>query len=320
MPAMVDGSSTMITHSRRTVSSALPPLTCLLAFDAVARRMSFSVAAHDLHLTPSAISHQIARLEDFLGARLFERSARSISLTPTGQDYLRRVTGALASLRASTENVRKGAQNSLHVHVSPSFASLWLMPRLSSFVREHPDITLSMSASVQHSDFTVGEVDIDIRYGVPNWPNLTVECIFDEHVMPLASPAFLRKQPLARPADLMGTPLIQSTVSVVQWADWFASRGVEGAPAAFAYRFDRAQMALAAAVQGLGVALESSTIAQSYLRARQLRRVFPEPTGIPVQAHFMVYPPHHARRPELSQFIDWLRRIARQRPPRAAGR
>jgi len=216
--------------------------------------------------------------------------------------------------------MRKGVRNTLHVHVSPSFATLWLMPRLSSFAREHPDITLSMSASVQHSDFTLGQVDVDVRYGVPNWPNLTVECIFDELVTPLASPAFLRKRRVASPADLVATPLIQSTVSVVQWADWFASRGVDGAPAAFAFRFDRAQMALSAAVQGLGVSLESTTIAESHLRARQLRAVFPQRMGVPVQAHFLVYPPHHSRRPELGRFIDWLRRMARQRPRRAGVR
>lgn len=298
------------------MATALPPLNCLLAFDAVARRMSFNLAAGDLHLTPSAISHQIARLEAFLGVRLFERNARSIALTPAGQDYLRRVTGALDSIRASTANLKKGVRNALHVHVSPSFASLWLMPRLSAFVREHPGITLSMSASVQHSDFTLGQVDLDIRYGVPNWPNLAVECIFDERIMPLASPAFLRRHPVARPADLLALSLIQSTVSVVQWADWFASRGVDGAPAAFAYRFDRAHMALSAAVQGLGVALESTTIGELHVRSGELQPIFPTRMGVPVQAHFIVYPPHHAQRTELNFFINWLRRTVRQPAPR----
>lgn len=227
------------------------------------------------------------------------------------------MTGALDSIRTSTENVRKGARNTLHIHVSPSFASLWLMPRLNSFVREHPQITLSMSASVVHSDFAIGQVDLDIRYGVPNWPNLTVECIFDEQVMPLASPAFLRKHAVARPQDLLPVPLVQSTVSVVPWADWFASRGVDGAPASFAYRFDRAQMALSAAVQGLGVALESSTIAESHLRSRQLKPAFAGRAGVLVQAHFMVYPPHHSQRAELKHFTGWLRRMARAKPRRA---
>jgi DNA-binding transcriptional LysR family regulator len=292
----------------------LPPLNCLLAFDAVARRMSFSTAARDLHLTPSAISHQIARLEGFLGARLFERNARSISLTPAGQDYLRRVSGALDSIRAASGHVRQGVRNALHVHVSPSFASLWLMPRLSLFVREHPDIQLSLSASVVHSDFSAGQVDMDIRYGVPGWPNLTVECIFEESVLPLASPGFLARHAILKPEDLLRAPLIQSTVSVVQWTDWFSSRGVQGAPATIAYRFDRAQMALSAAEQGLGVALESSTIGESHLRARKLQPVFTGRVGIPVQAHYMVYPPHHAQRLELQHFIDWLRAQA------AAGR
>ncbi|MDZ5461019.1 LysR substrate-binding domain-containing protein [Azohydromonas lata] len=291
--------------------TSFPPLSSLIAFEAVARRRNFTVAANELHLTPSAISHQIAKLEEFLGVRLFERTARNVELTDAGEDYLRRISGALAAIGAATDNVRKGVRNTLHVHSTPSFASLWLMPRLTDFAKAYPGISLSMSSSVVHSDFTVGQADIDIRYGVPNWPHLTVLPIFDEKIMPLASPDFIARHRIRTAEELMQVPLIQSTVSVVQWPDWFGSRGLAYAPAGYAYRFDRAFMAMDAAVQGLGVALESTSIGEVHLRAGRLRPVFEdEGCFLPVQAHFLVYPARHAQRSEVVSFVDWVRRVA----------
>jgi LysR family glycine cleavage system transcriptional activator len=290
--------------------SSFPPLSCLLAFEAVARRRNFTVAASELHLTPSAISHQIAKLEEFLDVRLFERTARNVELTDAGEDYLKRVSGALAAISAATDNARKGVRNSLHVHSTPSFATLWLMPRLADFAKAHPSISLSLSSSVVHSDFAAGQVDIDIRYGVPNWPQLTVQPIFNEQITPLASPAFLRSHRIQTPEDLLHVPLIQSTVSVVQWPDWFASRGLAYLPAGFAYRFDRAFMTLDAAVQGLGVALESTFIGEPHLRKGRLRPVFDPAWSLPVQAHFLVYPARHAQRSEVLSFVEWLRERA----------
>jgi DNA-binding transcriptional LysR family regulator len=287
--------------------TSLPPLTVLLAFDAVARRLNFTLAANELHLTPSAVSHQIAKLEQFLEVRLFERTARNVALTDAGQDYLKRVASALAAIGAATDNIRKGVRNTLHVHSTPSFATLWLMPRLTDFVRAYPGISLSLSSSVVHSDFTAGHVDIDIRYGIPSWPNLSVQPIFDEQIMPLANSAFLARHPIVTPDDLARVPLIQSTVSVVQWSDWFARRGLLQSPTTFGYRFDRAYMALDAAVQGLGVALESTSIAEPHLRKRLLKPVFKRPWFVPVQAHFLVYPLRHAQRTEVMNFVSWLR-------------
>lgn len=286
--------------------SSLPPFPALLAFEAVARRSSFALAAGELHLTPSAVSHQIARLEQFMQVRLFDRSARGVRLTSAGEAYLRRVAGALGAIGAATDDVRKGVRNALYVHASPSFASLWLMPRLGDFAAAHPGIALSLSASPTHSDFAVGQVDIDIRYGVPNWPQLTVKPVFNEQVMPLASPAFIDRHRLETPEDLLHVPLIQSTVNVAQWSDWFGVLGLASAPDRFAYRFDRAYHALDAAVQGLGVAMESTSIGAPHIEARRLRPVFPSKPGVAVQAHFMVYPTQHAQRPEVAQFIAWM--------------
>ena len=289
------------------MKSDLPPLPTLVTFEAVARRLSFSQAADELNLTPSAISHQIAKLEKFLGVLLFERSPRGISLSDAGERYLGRVAGALGAIGNATTDVRKGVRNTLYVHASPSFSSLWLMPRLGSFARAHPDISLSLSASPNHSDFALGQVDIDIRYGVPHWPNLVVEPVFDEKILPLASPDLLAKQPIHVPEDLLQRPLIQSTVSVVQWPVWFATRGIVGGPERFAFRFDRAYLALEAAVLSLGIALESAEIAAPHIAAGRLRTVFHPAWALDVRAHFMVYPERHAHRTEVAHFISWLR-------------
>jgi len=285
----------------------LPPLTALLSFETVARRLSFARAAEELNLTPSAVSHQIAKLEQVLGFLLFERGARGIVMSDAGEAYLKRIAGALGAIGNATNDVRKGVRNTLHVHSSPSLASMWLMPRLSELARRYPEIAFSLSASPNHSDFALGQVDIDIRYGLPDWPNLVVESVFEERILPLASPDLLARQPIHVPADMLKSPLIQSTMSVVQWPAWFASRGLIGTPERFAFRFDRAYLSLEAAVQGLGIALESEQIAAQHIASGRLRPIFHPAWSLPVRAHFMVYPERHANRVEVVQFVAWFR-------------
>jgi DNA-binding transcriptional LysR family regulator len=286
--------------------ATLPPLSTLLAFEAVARRRSFALAAGELNLTASAISHQIAKLEGFLGVKLFDRSGQRVSLSAAGESYLRRVAGALGAIGAATDDVRQGVRNSLYVHASPSFASLWLMPRLAHFFNAYPDVSLFLSASPVHSDFALGQADVDIRYGVPNWPDLVVQPLFEERIMPLATPAVVKRHRIRQPGDLAHAPLIQSTVSVVQWTDWLAAQGVTHVPEHFPLRFDRAQLALDAAVQGLGVALESTTIAATHIAEKRLLPLFDASRATTVQGHFLVYPARHAKRPEVETFVQWL--------------
>jgi LysR family glycine cleavage system transcriptional activator len=286
--------------------TSTPPMTGLRAFEAVARRRSFALAAAELHLTASAVSHQIARLEADLGVRLFERSAHGVRLSVAGDRYLQRVAGALSAIAAATEDLRRGVSNSLYVHSSPSIASLWLMPRLPRFAEAYPEISLNLSAAHTHSDFALGQADLDIRYGVPQWGDLVVEPLFEERILPLASPAFVRQHRLRRVPQLLEVPLIQSNVSIVQWADWLRAYGDQRAPARFALRFDRAQMSLDAATQGLGVALESTTIAERHLADGRLRRVFGAEQAITIKGHFVVYPARHARRAPVEAFLAWI--------------
>ena len=284
----------------------IPPTPNLLAFEAVARRRSFALAAAELHLTASAISHQVARLESQLGVRLFDRSAHSVRLSPGGRKYLARVGGALAAISAATDDLQQGVGNSLYVHSAPSLASLWLLPRLRDFSQNHPEISLNFSAAHTYSDFALGQADVDIRYGVPQWENLAVEPLFEERILPLASPTFIRENRLKRPDQLVTVPLIQSNINVVQWSDWFATFTDSRAPDRYSVQFDRAQMSIDAATQGLGVALESATIASGHLADGRLEPVFGVETAVRVKAHFAVYPLDHAKRPPVESFLKWL--------------
>jgi DNA-binding transcriptional LysR family regulator len=300
--------------------ATIPPVPNLRAFEAVARRRSFAHAAAELHLTASAVSHQVSRLEAHLGVRLFERSAHGVRLSAAGDRYLLRISGALSALLAATDDLQQGVENSLYVHSTPSFASLWLVPRLRAFARACPDITLNLSAALTLSDFAQGEAYLVMCYGVPQWPDMVFEPLFEERIVPLASPAFIREHRLKRIDQLADVPLIQSNVSVVQWSDWLAAFADLRAPERFSVRFDRAMMSLDAAAQGLGVALESTTIGAGHLADRRLKPIFGLDKAVRVKAHFVVYPARHARRPPVEAFLSWLHGEASKAEGRAGTR
>lgn len=290
----------------------LPPIANLQAFEAVARRRSFALAAAELNLTASAISHQVSRLEAQLDIRLFERSAHGVRLSPAGEHYLMHVGAALNAIATATDDLRHGIRNSLYVHTAPSIASLWLMPRLHRFAQAYPEISLNLSAAHTPSDFALGQADIDIRYGIPQWGDLVVEPLFEEAIVPLASPAFIKAHKLKRAEQLLDLPLIQSNVSIVQWSDWFGRFTKLRAPDRFSLRFDRAQMSLDAATQGLGVALESAVNAGGHLADGRLKAPFGMNQAVRVKAHFAVYPERHAKRPAVEAFLSWLHSEAAQ--------
>ena len=259
----------------------LPPLKGIVAFEVVARLGSVSKAADELNVTASAISHQIANLEGFVGRRLFERTSRGLVLTPVGERYRSDVAGALALIASAAQNARSSeGVEMLRIHVAPSFASLWLMPRLPQFLAEHPDLRVQLSAAFSDSDFSRGEIDLDIRYGPVRGGDLHVETIFKEEILPFASPNLLHRVAIREPNDLLGQPLILSAFNVVQWPRWFAANGVSLSPGTYALTFDRTHLAIEAAVQGLGIALDSVRLAESFLVHGDLVPVFADRKGI----------------------------------------
>ncbi len=289
----------------------LPPFKGVLALEVVARLGSVSKAADELNLTVSAVSHQIANLEDFVGCKLFERSPRGLSLTAVGTRFQRDIAGALDLIAHAAQHARSAeAIEVLRIHLSPTFASLWLMPRLPAFRALHPDIRVQLSASHAEADFSRADVDLDIRYGAARWPNLHVETIFTEHVVPMISPKLKAQLNIKKPSDLIGQDLIYSDVNLVQWPKWFAANGVAENPLEYALSFDRAYMVIDAAVHGLGIALDSKRMAESALDNGSLVEVFEQDLSIAVHAHHLVYPKQHAQWPRVEKFTAWLRHEA----------
>ena len=291
----------------------LPPFKSILALEVVARLGSISKAAEELNLTVSAVSHQITNLEAFIGCTLFERSHSGLRLTPAGFRFQRDVSGALDVIANAAQQARSAETvEVLRLHSSPSFASVWLMPRLSAFRAQHPDIRVQLSSSHVESDFARAQIDVDIRYGLANWPNLHVESLFSEEIIPLISPALKANLNIQTPEDLLSQDLIFSDVNVVQWPRWFAANGVPTNPSRYALSFDRAYMVIEAAVQGLGIALDSKKMAEGAIKRGELVPVFDDLKAITVHAHHIVYPRQHSQWPRVVRFTEWLKNEARQ--------
>ena len=285
----------------------LPPLKAIQAFEQAARFGNVARAAEQLNLTPSAVSHQNANLEALIGRPLFLRSAKGVSLTPAGEQYLREVSGILQSLASATE--RAGSDVSfdcLRLHSAPSFGLLWLLPRLERFRSSHPDIQINLSCSYEALHFGRHQIDVDIRHGYPHWPSLEVRTIRHEQATVLAAPALLARSPIERPADLLGHNLILSEAALVQWPQWFAQQGLSLPQTPYALSFDRSYMSLEAASHGYGLALESSLLSEDYVAQGRLLPVFDQALASPVSAHHLVFPRGNAELPRVRRFLEWM--------------
>jgi LysR family transcriptional regulator, glycine cleavage system transcriptional activator len=285
----------------------LPPLQWLATFRAVMEAGSFAGAGALLNLTPSAISHQMRALESNLGRPLFIRQNRTVVPTEDAILYAESIRESFARLVTATHRVSAGqGVRRLPIHCSPSFATLWLVPRLGSFIAQHPGIDIALFASHEPSRLADEGILLDIQYGRP----VAEHCVFiplvNETILPMISPAFARKIDLTNPASVVTTvPLIHSLRCLVSWEQWSARH----APAALlnprGLQFDRAHLALAAAADGLGLVLESTFQAQDFLRDGRLILAFGE-LGLPLVAHRIVYRRQDQSHPEIAAFVAWV--------------
>ncbi|QEI08633.1 LysR family transcriptional regulator [Pigmentiphaga aceris] len=286
----------------------LPSFFALRAFEAAARLESFALAADELHLTPSAISHQIRGLEDYFGLPLFLRRNRGVALTADGMRLAGQLFDAFDAIESACADLRPvSSARTLAVHSSPSFATQWLGPRLPRFMASHPDIDLSMSSAAEPIDLLRHpEVDISIAYGNPlRSQGVTTEALGQEEIAPLCAPAWQNQVPDM--AMLAQSVLIDSRLNPVRWRDWLALNGAERPSRRSRPSFDRASLAIAAAVDGLGVALESTRLAEQELQRGTL--VIPcAGTYTPVlrETHFLSYRTVDRRLPNVMQFRAWL--------------
>lgn len=286
----------------------MPPLKAIQAFEAASRLGAFAAAAHELHLTPSAISHQIRWLEERLGIALFHRVHRSTVLTDAGRRYAESVAEAFGLIEAGTRAIeRTGKSDILTVHSVPSFATQWLMPRLSRFSALNPDIDLRLNASVSAVDLAAGAADFDIRYGtVFPESGVTVQPFPEETIVVLCAPAMASgRAGIKRPRQLTERTLIHSEVNLYSWRDWQRDHPGVALELERGPRFDRSFMAISAAVDGVGVALESRLLIERELDARALVLPFGL-DGPRLVCHHLKFLKTKAHLPKISAFRDWL--------------
>lgn len=286
----------------------IPNFVLLRAFEAAARLQSFSLAAHELHLTPSAISHQVRELEAFFGRVLFVRSHRRVDLTPEGRrlaDSLGRVFDALESACSEVRLAPSGQVLSLYC--APSFAVKWLGPRLPAFMAAHPGITIRMSSGAEPMDLTIArEVDVAISYGrAVRRPGVDVMGLGQEDIVPLCAPR-LRPRGVAWKALMAGATLIESQLSDVTWRDWFVLNGLD-MPQAPRQSFDRGALAISAAVDGMGIALETTRFAERELARGDLVEVGRSQfQRIQREVHFLSVRSNERQVDKVACFQRWL--------------
>jgi DNA-binding transcriptional LysR family regulator len=235
---------------------SLPPISALNSFVAAARYGSFSRAGEQIGLTQSAISRQIALLEDWLQTGLFDRHGRRVVLNSAGRAYLDQVRPALDRIREATEQVvnRTGGRE-LNIATLPSFGMRWLAPRLPDLTARFPDLMVNFATRSFSFDLRGEGFDAAIHFGQPDWPDASHLSLFHEQVVAVCSPDWLAANPLEGPEDLMGKPLLFQASRRSAWSRWFASQGLKDIPTLKGPLFEQFLMLAQAAASGAGAAL-----------------------------------------------------------------
>jgi DNA-binding transcriptional LysR family regulator len=255
---------------------SLPSFHALRAFEAAARLGSFVRASQELHITASAVSHQIRALEAYFGRKLFEADARQKRLTDDGARLSAALVPAFDAIESACAEVTpRASAATLTVHCGPSFAAKWLGPRLSGFMARHPAISIRLSSGAGSYDLLRNEAtDAAIVYGdVRIGPGMSVDDLGEEEVTALCAPSLANTLRDFGRRNMMALPLIEASVSPIRWSDWFAANGLGRHPQSPATGFDRGALVISAAVQGMGVALETTRFAEAELATGQLVRL-----------------------------------------------
>ena len=294
------------------MSFDLPPLNWLRAFEAAARHLSFTDAAHELHLTQAAISKQVKLLELYLQQQLFVRLPRSLALTKSGAAYLPKVCDGFARLDSGTQEVfghQRGAV--MTVRCAVSFAVNWLAPRLPQFLEKHPDAKIRLISSVWSDDPNSSRCDLDIQYGTGTWANALCHRLTQEVLRPLCAPALLRgPDALRTPDDLRHHRLLHVIGYQDGWANWLKAAGVGDIDPGNGVQCDTSLLAFELAVNGAGVALGRSSLLGSALTSGRL--IAPFDLAVPVtEAFYLIVPTDRPLQADAQRFVDWLTNIAR---------
>lgn len=302
----------------------IPPYLSLRVFEAAARLSSFSRAADELGITAGAVSQHIRVLEEFAGQPLFRRLGRGVELTEAGRAAFGHASAAMAEVLQAGRAMRASLRGRrIAISTAPSFASKWLIPRLSRFQEQWPDIEVRMSADMALVDFAVSDIDLAIRYGPGGYEGLHCERLMSESVVVVASPRLLDgRGPLRTVADLAGLPLIHDDAterdpSCPSWSMWFAARGQRREDAERGLRFNQSSLAIEAAVAGKGLVLAKRQLALRDIGEGSLVTAFDDQTAPVSFAYWLVWPRGRRFEPAQAAFLEWLRQQAIESDPGA---
>jgi len=285
----------------------LPPVHALSAFEAAARHHSFALAADELCITPSALSHRIRLLEDFVGERLFSREGRTVALSEFGHRYLEVVRSALRTLTEFPLPQRNAqVQPRVKITAPPTFARQLLIPHLHEFAGRHPEIVVEIFLSVPLYDLSLTESDLEVRFGAGKYPNTTTEKLFEEPTFAVASPAYLKQVgPLKQPADLRKASLLRSALE--PWQPWFQAAGLDWPEPSSGLRADDLGLLLELVRHGHGVGLTRKHFAQQMIAQGEVVQLFDISLTSPPHAYYLVYQQKPQERPEVTTFIEWMK-------------
>ena len=298
----------------------IPSTAALAAFESAARHQSFTLAAGELSLTQSAIGRQISNLEDFVGVKMFRRTRRGVVLTPAGIQYSRTIRVRLNEVERDTLALMAGAGagGSIELAVVPTFATHWLIPRLQSFRKEHPSITVNMH--VQTRPFLVPDTGMDaaIHASAGGWPGTQADKLMDEPMKAVCSPRLWPHRKAPSPADFAKLPLIQMTTRPYAWRDWFGAFKLEVEQDTAGDRMELFSMAVQAALLGMGVALVPQFIVDKEIAEGALLtpRAAPFNSGL---SYFLIRPEGDSGGTAFEAFRAWLLRTASQSSGTPAG-
>lgn len=280
-----------------------PPLHALQGFVAAARLGNLTHAATAMHLTVSALSHQMRTLEERLGRTLLARSPRGIQLTPDGEQLYARVAPHLEAIEHALRPYAARRDQVLVLSLLPSLANSWLMPRLPSFLAAHPQIELSLRSESELVDFERDrEVDAALRFGPGQWSGLHAVPLFHEWLTPVASPALLARLGASLDTPLSALPLLGDPGD--RWPRWFARFGGKE-PKRYVAGFSDSESLHRAASEGLGVALGRMTLARPLLDSGRLVALCADRMPSDFK-HCLVWPPRSAGHGAVTSFRDWL--------------
>lgn len=281
-------------------------LPALAAFESAARHQNFAHAAEELHLTASAVSHHVRKLEARLGVALFQRHARGVSLTAEGRQLADAAGIAITDIDTVMHELRARRDDRQVVRITTlhSLVWAWLLPRLPAFNAAHPQIRLHIDTEAALTRFDDGGPDIGIRHGPGHWPGLAARHLMDESMFPVAAPSLPGVEGVQAPADIANLPLIADH-GHQGWHDWFRAAGCAGVRAEEHHVFSDSTYTLEAAVHGLGAALARERIVEPWLASGRLRRL-PGPELRGRYAYYVVHPAHRRLRPAARIFVDWL--------------